>query len=101
MFCVGEFLRVVTHRSVFNPPTPLRDALSVVNALLVSPAVRLILPGEEYWPLLTEMATQAHTTGNLIFDAQIAALCIESGVDTLISEDRDFARFQGIRAVPI
>ena len=101
VFCVGEFLRVVTHRSVFSPPTPLEDALSVIKALLVSPAVQLLLPGAGYWPLLTEMTTQAHTTGNLVFDAQIAAVCIESGVDTLVSEDRGFARFEGIRAVPI
>ena len=31
--------------------------------------------------------------GNLLFDAQIAAVCKEHGIKDLLSEDRDFARF--------
>ena len=101
VFCVGEFLRVVTHRRVFNPPTPLEDALSAINALLESPTVRLLMPGERYWTLLTDTASRAQTTGNLVFDAQIAAVCLEHGVEALVSEDRDFTRFQGLRMIPI
>ena len=101
VFCIAEFLRVVTHLRVFNPPTSANDALLAIDALLESPSVRLLLPGDRYWTLLDSVIRQSQATGNLIFDAQIAALCIESGVDTLVSEDRDFARFQGISAVPI
>lgn len=36
-------------------------------------------------------------SGNLVFDAQIAMLCIEHGVSELYSGDRDFARFAGLR----
>ena len=35
--------------------------------------------------------------GNLIFDAQIVALCREHGVSKLITEDRDFDRFKRLR----
>lgn len=35
-------------------------------------------------------------TGNLIPDAQLAALAIEHGL-TVISADTDFARFPGVR----
>ena len=101
VFCIGEFLRVVTHRRVFNPPTPLEEALSAIDALLESPTVRLLMPGERYWTLLTDTASRAQTTGNLVFDAQIAALCLEHGVEALVSEDRDFTRFQGLTVVPI
>jgi predicted nucleic acid-binding protein len=32
--------------------------------------------------------------GNLAFDAQIVAVCRESGVRALLTEDRDFSRFE-------
>jgi predicted nucleic acid-binding protein len=34
--------------------------------------------------------------GNLIFDAQIAAVCLEHGAPTILTEDRDFSRFASI-----
>jgi predicted nucleic acid-binding protein len=40
-------------------------------------------------------------TGNLVFDAQIAALCREHGVDRLLSEDRDFRRFPTLSLVTL
>ena len=33
-----------------------------------------------------------------MFDAQIAALCREHGIDTILTNDRDFARFQSVQA---
>jgi predicted nucleic acid-binding protein len=39
---------------------------------------------------------QGNATGNLVFDAQIVAVCREWGVSTLITEDRDFTRFEGL-----
>jgi len=36
---------------------------------------------------------EGEVTGNLVFDAQIVALCRESGVSQLLTEDRDFGRF--------
>ena len=32
-----------------------------------------------------------------MFDAQIAALCREHGIDTILTNDRDFGRFQPLR----
>ena len=36
-------------------------------------------------------------TGNLVIDAQIAGLCMQHGVETIVSEDRDFGRFPSLR----
>jgi predicted nucleic acid-binding protein len=33
--------------------------------------------------------------GNLVFDAQIVAVCRERGARVLLTEDRDFDRFAG------
>jgi toxin-antitoxin system PIN domain toxin len=77
IFCVGEFLRVVSHRRVFDPPTPVLEALDSVDALLESPSVRLLTPGPRFLTLLTEVIRKSNAAGNLVFDAQIAAVCLE------------------------
>ena len=93
VFCIGEFVRVVTHPAVFRPTSTLAEATAVLDALLASPSIEVLMPGERYWPLLRSALAEARATGNLAFDAQIVALCREGGVSTLLTEDRDFGRF--------
>ena len=101
VFCIGEFLRVVTNHRFFRPPTPLNVALDTIGVPLRSPSVRLLRPGDRYWKIFNRVALQADVSGNLVFDAQIAAVCIEHGFQTIVSEDSDMHRFEGIEAVPI
>jgi uncharacterized protein len=101
VFCIGEFLRVVSHPRVFDPPTPVLDALESVRALLQSPSVRLLVPGPRFVPLLANVIERGAVAGNIVFDAQIAAVCLEHGARTLLTEDRDFARFAGLTVQPI
>ena len=68
-----------------------------MNILLESPSVRLLTPGASYITLLEEQLQASGATGNLVFDAQFAAVCLEHGARTLLTEDRDFSRFRGIR----
>jgi toxin-antitoxin system PIN domain toxin len=96
VFCVGEFLRVVSHPRVFESPTPVADALESVRSLLDSPSARLLVPGDAFMSLLADLVRDSGATGNLVFDAQIAAVCLEHGARTLLTEDRDFARFPGL-----
>jgi len=93
IFCLGEFLRVSTHPRLFDPPFTSEEACEAVERILASPSLRVLLPGERFWTLVAEAVREARATGNLIFDAQIVALCRESGVSLLLTEDRDFARF--------
>ncbi len=97
VFCLGEFIRVVTHPRLFDPPHSIAEACSALDRLLESPSLRILNPGERFWPLLAEAIRDADATGNLVFDAQLAALCRESGVSALLTEDRDFARFPKLR----
>lgn len=101
VFCIGEFLRVVSHDRVFDPPTPVLEAMASLESLLASPSARLLVPGEHYLPLLRRVLEESAVRGNLVFDAQIAAICIEHGATTLLTEDRDFTRFPGITALPL
>ena len=59
----------------------------------------VLTPADQFWALLTRAMTEAQATGNLVFDAQIVALCRETGVSALLTEDRDFDRFPGFRTV--
>jgi toxin-antitoxin system PIN domain toxin len=101
VFCLGEFLRVVTHPRLFDPPYPVEEAVEALGRVLESPSLRVLYPGERYWPLLAEAVREARAAGNLVFDAQIVALCREAGVSALLTEDRDFARFGGLVVEPL
>lgn len=95
VFCMGEFLRVLTHPRVFDPPMSTGEACEALARVLQSPSVRVLIPGEAYADLLLRAADEADATGNIVFDAQIVALCREAGVTALLTEDRDFTRFRG------
>ena len=96
MFVLGEFLRVVTHARVFRPPTQMPVALGFLDELLESPSLRLLLPGARYWAILRGIVPDAGASGNLVYDAQIAAVCLEHGASTIMTQDKDFHRFPGI-----
>jgi len=94
---IGEFLRVVTHPSgPLRRPTPPPDAFDAVDALLASPSVHVLYPGRRYLALLRALVRDGHAKGNLVFDAQIAAVCLEHGARTILTNDMDFRRFPGI-----
>lgn len=94
--CLSEFFRVVTHPRVLNPPTTLADGMAFASSLLNAPTCRLLRPGRDYVEHFFEAMERASARGNLVFDAQIVALCRESGISTVLTNDRDFERFSGI-----
>jgi len=97
VFCLAEFVRVVTHLRVFTPPSELGTALDFLDRLLESPSARLLLPSRIYASIFRKACEAGEIRGNLAFDAQIAASCLEHGVRDLITADRDFARFAELR----
>ncbi len=101
VFCLGEFLRVVTHPRIFAPPTDLAFATAILEDLLGSSSLKVLNPGPRYPALFLAALRAADTRGNLVFDAQIAALCQEHGVSRLLTLDRDFARFPNLEMVPL
>ncbi|MCK6555949.1 PIN domain-containing protein [Candidatus Binatia bacterium] len=92
-FCIGEFVRVVTHPRIFHPPTDLETALAFLDQVLGSPSARILVPGPMFPALFAESCRSGAVQGNLAFDAQVVAVCREHGVAEILSEDRDFARF--------
>jgi toxin-antitoxin system PIN domain toxin len=93
---LAGFVRVVTHPRVFKTPTPLETALEFAEALRNRPNAVLIGPDERHWHIFTQLCRAANAKGNLVPDAYLAALAVESGCEW-ITTDRDFARFDGLR----
>jgi uncharacterized protein len=93
---LSGFLRVATHPAVFDPPTPLRAALNFVDVLRGQPNAVLVAPGPRHWDIFARLCRQAGVKGNLVADAYLAALAIESGTEW-ITTDRDYSRFRGLR----
>lgn len=94
--CIHEFLAIVTHPRIFDPPTPLEAASDQVAAWQESPGITLLSEGPGYWDILEPVLSAARVSGPRIHDARIAALCLHHGVRELWSADRDFSRFPGL-----
>jgi len=94
--CIYEFLRVVTHRRVFDPPTSLESALCDVESLLESPSLVLLGEGPSHAGHMRRVLLSGRVAGNLVHDAHIAALAIEHGVREFWTTDRDFDRFSNL-----
>jgi toxin-antitoxin system PIN domain toxin len=91
--CVHEFLAIVTHPRIWDPPTPTDRALDQVEAWLESPSLVLLAEGTEHWTVLRAQIEAGHIAGPRVHDARIAALCLAHGVRELWTADRDFGRF--------
>ena len=96
--CVYEFLRIVTHPRVFDPPTPLQAALDDLESLLQSPSLTLLGEGPSHPSHMLRTVESAQAVGNLAHDAHIAALAAEHGVHELWTTDGDFTRFPALRS---
>lgn len=89
-------LRIVTHPRIFGDPTDLRRALVYAEEVRSAPAAIRVQPGKSTWPILVDLLEQAEARGNLVPDALLAAQAIELGA-TMVTADRGFARFAGLR----
>jgi hypothetical protein len=94
--CVHEFLAIVTHPRIYDPPTPLGAALDQLAAWQESPALVLLSETRGYLERLSTLLSAGHVVGPKVHDARIAALCLHHGVRELLTADRDFSRFPAL-----
>lgn len=89
-----EFLRVTTHPRVMRRPWSAPDAWRFVEALLASPGLRLLVPGERHAAVAAQVLRELpHLNGNLMHDAHTAILMREHGIARIYTRDADFHRF--------
>lgn len=93
---LSGFLRIVTHPKIFKQPTPLPQATAFCAALRSRPNATLLSPGRRHWQIFTELCIEVGARGNLIPDAYLAAIAIETDSDW-ITTDGDYRRFSGLR----
>jgi len=93
---IGAFLRIITNPRVTTRPLSGEEAWSHVAGWLAASPTWIPPAGERTAAVYERLAGQLPITGNLVPDAQLAALAIEHGLE-LCSADTDFARFPGLR----
>lgn len=93
---IGAFLRITTHPRVADNPLSAPDAWQYIAEWLAVPVVWIPPATEATAGVYARLCEQVNITGNLVPDAQLAALAIEHGVE-LASADTDFMRFPGLR----
>jgi hypothetical protein len=90
------YVRIMTHKAVLERPLRPAAALADVRRWLERPSVEVLVPGPRHLDLLERLAGALGVAGNLTTDAHLAALAVEHQAE-LHSNDRDFARFAGLR----
>lgn len=90
------FIRLSTNRSIFPNPLSAERAVDQVESWVSAPASVIAEPSGRHLGLLRGLLSDAGTAGNLTTDAHLAALALEHGA-VIVSYDRDFGRFAGVR----
>lgn len=93
---IGAFLRISTHPRVAANPLTSAEAWAFVTDWLAADPVWIPPATERTAAVYGRLVSQLGITGNLVTDAQLAALAIEHGL-VICSADTDFARFPGLR----
>jgi hypothetical protein len=95
---ISAFLRILTYPGTYGERFTMDQAIAIVEEWRALPHVRTLPQGNGYWRLFREMLVTGDVRGKLTTDAALAATTIEYG-GILYTNDRDFARFPGLRWV--
>jgi toxin-antitoxin system PIN domain toxin len=90
------FLRLSTRTGILSRPLAVEQALGVVRSWLEHPSTVQLHPTAQHAAVLGALLIGAGQGGPLVSDAHLAALAIEHQA-TILTFDRDFARFPGLR----
>jgi toxin-antitoxin system PIN domain toxin len=95
--CVHEFLSIVTHPRVYDPPSAVTVALRAVRSLTELPGCVLLHETADHLAILARLLERSGVVGPKVHDARVAAICLGHGVRELWSADRDFSYFPDLR----
>ena len=93
---LASFVRIVTHRRIFDEPTHPREALEFCEVVRSAPSALRLSPGERHWGIFAALCRDVGARGVVVPDAYLAALALEKSA-TWVTHDRGFARFPGLR----
>lgn len=92
---IGAFVRIATHPRVAQHPLTAEQAWAYVASWLDADPVWVPPATARTARILGDLLAQTGVTGNLVPDAQLAALALEHGL-TVASADSNFARFPDV-----
>lgn len=90
------FVRLTTSRKIFPQPRSIREAIAIVRMWSQWNNVHMLSPSSRHLEYLEEIMERGQTRGAGTTDAVLAALAREYGA-TVVSTDRDFARFPDLK----
>ncbi len=94
---VLAFLRVGTNPALFPRPLTVDEGVGIVDLWLAQPAAVIVNPTSRHLGLVHGLLSETGSAANLVNDAHLAALALEHGAE-IVSFDRDFQRFPGVRS---
>jgi toxin-antitoxin system PIN domain toxin len=92
-----EFLAIVTHPRIYDPPSTLAQAIGQIELWSESPTLVLLGERSDHWEHIRPLLVDGDIRGARVHDARIAAICLAHGVTVLWTADRDFGRFPQLR----
>lgn len=92
---LSGFIRVVTHPRIFSPPSDINAAVAFCEIIRNQPNAVGIAPGPNHWTIFRKLCETSGVKGNLVPDAYLAALALESGSEW-VTTDHDYSRFPGL-----
>ncbi|HZO97854.1 MAG TPA: TA system VapC family ribonuclease toxin [Gaiellaceae bacterium] len=93
---LGAFLRISTNPRAAEHPLSPDQAWAYVEAWLEADVAWVPEPTRHHGEVLGSLIRTHQLRGNLVADAQLAALAVEHGL-AIVSADTDFARFREVR----
>ena len=95
--CVYEFYSVVTNPRIWKESASSPEQASQqIRGWLDSPTIRMLSEPAEF-AVLEPLMKLPRVRGPIIHDARVAALCLAHGIDELLTADRDFQLFPGLK----
>lgn len=89
-----EFLRVITHPSIYPQPWSLDDGRRFLATLLESPRFGLLRPTDRHLAVLSQIAEELpELQGNPVHDMHTAVLMREHNIREICTLDGDFRQF--------
>jgi toxin-antitoxin system PIN domain toxin len=93
---LSSFVRIATHPKIFTTPWKTTHAIDFVSRIRGASNCIVVRPGARHWDIFVDLCRRVGARSNVVPDAYLAALAIESGCEW-ITTDRGFARFPALR----
>jgi toxin-antitoxin system PIN domain toxin len=90
------FVRISTNPRVFQNPISVTKAAGHIRSWLLQPVTQVLNSSADQTDQALRLLETLGTAGNLVTDAQIAALALDHGA-VVHTADADFIRFHGLR----